>query len=243
MQLLQCHCCDAQCGLDYGCNCADCMQLDVSSRHLPPGQLANSEGRVSRRLLNSHFYCGQINHALITSSNSPFERLVQRRCSSQGPLANQCISCIALECPYYAAVRSGGAIALAGSPEDTVTEYAELQPRTRQQISVPANAFPAFSSTSVSGGASRFPPPPSPFLQDISFSGPQNGNCAGTSPSTPNIASATPALGMSTPQAPLPPPPSPYLSPWNVVSTCTPKRQCTRERHEASRVSPLVIRH
>jgi len=53
-----CFCCDGFCGPASGCNCADCMELDMLSRKLPKGYLVNSAGFSSRKGLNPSFYCG-----------------------------------------------------------------------------------------------------------------------------------------------------------------------------------------
>ena len=168
-RVLDCRCCDGNCGPTKGCNCADCMQLDVSSRHLPPGQLVNNEGRVSRRSSNCRFYCRKTGRELRRSGNSSLN-VVETKCSSEGPGAVQCASCKALEGPRYATVRSDAAIAGAGSPEDSgVSTSAESEPGIRQHFSVPPPPFrPAFSFMPSTGPGLFHPPhhtqtPPPPF--------------------------------------------------------------------------------
>ena len=53
----QCGCCNGNCGPNNGCNCVDCMRLDVEVRQLPPSTLVNRQGRVSQRL-GRGFVCG-----------------------------------------------------------------------------------------------------------------------------------------------------------------------------------------
>ena len=161
--LLDCRCCDGNCGPTNGCNCADCMQLDVSSRHLPPGQLVNREGRVSRRSSNGHFYCGRTNYEF--RRHSQFGNSTQ--CGSEGPDAVQCSSCKALEGPRYAAVRSDDAIAGAGSPEDADMESSGASNSgphlgSRRQFPPPP-IYPAFThQASQPFGGFHPPPPPAP---------------------------------------------------------------------------------
>ena len=144
------------------------MQLDVSSRHLPPGQLVNKDGYVSRRSSNGHFYCGR------TLRQRSLQRsyLVEPICSSEGPGAVQCASCKALEGPRYVTVRSDAASAGAGSPEDTDMDYSGVvtpaEYETLRHFFVPPVRpppdRPAFSYM-PSTGHGRFhhpqsPPPP-----------------------------------------------------------------------------------
>ena len=56
-RVLNCDCCEGHCGPNSGCNCAQCMELDVCARRLPRGYLVNSEGAVAKREANGHFYC------------------------------------------------------------------------------------------------------------------------------------------------------------------------------------------
>lgn len=53
-----CRCCNGSCGPDDGCNCSDCMKLDIQSRRLPRGSLLNKDGRVATQSRkNGRFYC------------------------------------------------------------------------------------------------------------------------------------------------------------------------------------------
>lgn len=55
----RCVCCNGYCGPTNGCNCVDCMKLDVDSRRLPKGYLVNKEGAVARQGSTGIFYCGR----------------------------------------------------------------------------------------------------------------------------------------------------------------------------------------
>ena len=192
-RLLDCRCCDGQCGPTNGCNCADCMQLDVHSRHLPPGQLVNNIGRVSRRSSNGHFYCGRTRQQ--RSLQRPY--LVEPKCSSEGPSALQCASCKALEGLRYASVFSDSTIADAGSPGDTDMGSTPIvpQPGTLPQIFVSAPST-LFSTPDMPLRLLQPHPPPPPPVP--SHSRP----IFVPIPSVPSIG-ATPAL-----QSRTPPPPS-----------------------------------
>ena len=53
-------CCDGRCGVENGCNCVHCMQLDINSRKLPRNYYVNREGGIARRSSETnHFYCGR----------------------------------------------------------------------------------------------------------------------------------------------------------------------------------------
>ncbi|PAA59567.1 hypothetical protein BOX15_Mlig009760g1 [Macrostomum lignano] len=56
-----CNCCDGRCGPDNGCNCVDCMRLDLASFNISrPLTLINREGAVARISLQAaKFYCGR----------------------------------------------------------------------------------------------------------------------------------------------------------------------------------------
>ncbi|TNV84021.1 hypothetical protein FGO68_gene14993 [Halteria grandinella] len=54
----RCQCCDGYCGPDNGCNCSQCMTLDVKGRVLQKGYLVNKEGRTARKGTTGQFYCG-----------------------------------------------------------------------------------------------------------------------------------------------------------------------------------------
>ena len=102
-QALDCRCCDGHCGPNTGCNCSACMQLDVSTRRLPPGQLVNNEGHVSCRAANGHFYCGLwLRNAVGRDSYAnPLAK-----CSSERPDWGQCESCRALDGRRYTSVHA-----------------------------------------------------------------------------------------------------------------------------------------
>lgn len=53
-----CSCCDGNCGITSGCNCVDCMRLDIDARELPRNYLVNSKGRIARKNANGSVYCG-----------------------------------------------------------------------------------------------------------------------------------------------------------------------------------------
>ena len=55
-----CICCNGNCGPTNGCNCVDCMELDVLSRALPPGYLVNSHGNISK-LYGAKMHCATPN--------------------------------------------------------------------------------------------------------------------------------------------------------------------------------------
>lgn len=47
----KCSCCNGFCGPTNGCNCSNCMKLDVSSKDLPKGTLLNSDGGITSYLI------------------------------------------------------------------------------------------------------------------------------------------------------------------------------------------------
>lgn len=53
-----CGCCDGNCGPTNGCNCVNCMKLDIEARALPAGYLVNREGRIARKGDAGMWYCG-----------------------------------------------------------------------------------------------------------------------------------------------------------------------------------------
>ncbi|KAL0206310.1 hypothetical protein P9112_001617 [Eukaryota sp. TZLM1-RC] len=57
---LDCDCCDGECGPRNGCNCTQCMKLDISARSLPSGYLVNREGRICGKTGSDKdtVYCG-----------------------------------------------------------------------------------------------------------------------------------------------------------------------------------------
>ncbi|KAL0227431.1 hypothetical protein RCL1_003575 [Eukaryota sp. TZLM3-RCL] len=61
-KILSCSCCDGYCGPRYGCNCLECMKLDLRSTQVPLGFLINREGRVAGRTGTGRYqnrvYCG-----------------------------------------------------------------------------------------------------------------------------------------------------------------------------------------
>lgn len=56
-QIVACKCCDGKCGKDNGCNCVDCMILDIKARGLPKGYLVNSSGNICTKSINGKFFC------------------------------------------------------------------------------------------------------------------------------------------------------------------------------------------
>lgn len=54
-----CGCCNGFCGTTNGCNCSECMMLDIKCRNLPKGWLVNKEGFSARRSQTGIFYCGR----------------------------------------------------------------------------------------------------------------------------------------------------------------------------------------
>ena len=55
---LNCFCCDGICGPSKGCNCKECMILDIQNRQLSPDYMINQLGRIARKLQNNAVYCG-----------------------------------------------------------------------------------------------------------------------------------------------------------------------------------------
>ena len=56
----QCTCCDGNCGTGNGCNCLECMRLDVTVRELPRNWLINRDGFACRKgQAGRNFYCGR----------------------------------------------------------------------------------------------------------------------------------------------------------------------------------------
>jgi hypothetical protein len=53
-----CECCSSSCGPSSGCNCVDCMLLDVKARNLPKSYLVNKLGRIARKNESGKVYCG-----------------------------------------------------------------------------------------------------------------------------------------------------------------------------------------
>jgi len=54
-----CVCCDGECGLSNGCNCLECMKLDVKVRRLPRNWFINRSGYACRKGTTGLFYCGR----------------------------------------------------------------------------------------------------------------------------------------------------------------------------------------
>lgn len=107
-RVLNCRCCDGHCGPTNGCNCPDCMQLDVSSSRLPPGHLVNREGRVSTLAFNGHFYCGKFLETTMPNQLPPGRCASPHyRCSPERPEWGQCRACAALDGTRYASVHAG----------------------------------------------------------------------------------------------------------------------------------------
>ena len=107
-RVLECNCCDGVCGPNGGCNCADCMVLDMAARGLPRGSLVNRAGEISRRALDGHYYCG--NTLLLGPFTEPFV------CRSE--LQSQCRACNSLDLPYYRA-----AAGVENAPPPTSTPF------------------------------------------------------------------------------------------------------------------------
>ncbi|KAL4477348.1 hypothetical protein ABPG72_002342 [Tetrahymena utriculariae] len=53
----KCNICTGTCGPMNGCNCINCMELDIKYRKLDKGALVNGEGRIAF-FKNGSFYCG-----------------------------------------------------------------------------------------------------------------------------------------------------------------------------------------
>lgn len=51
-------CCEGVCGPFEGCNCWECMSLDVKNRKLSREYMVNREGRICRRYDNGSVFCG-----------------------------------------------------------------------------------------------------------------------------------------------------------------------------------------
>ena len=64
---LDCGCCSGICGPLSGCNCVNCMKLDLKSRNLSKGWLVNRDGVKAKKGSTGHFYCGQ--HNLVGTPN------------------------------------------------------------------------------------------------------------------------------------------------------------------------------
>eukprot|EP00794_Sanderia_malayensis_P013956 gene13956-15412_t len=57
---VRCPCCNGYCGPTNGCNCSDCMKMDVKMHKLPPKWYINREGAISRISPETgRFYCGR----------------------------------------------------------------------------------------------------------------------------------------------------------------------------------------
>lgn len=62
-----CSCCNGYCGTSSGCNCLNCMRLDIEARALPLGYLVNREGRMARKGSTGNWYCGAKQSHLLRS--------------------------------------------------------------------------------------------------------------------------------------------------------------------------------
>ena len=78
---IACKCCNGVCGRTTGCNCVDCMKLDIEARNLPKGYLVNNAGIICAKNASGKVAC----MCLID---------LQRRCGGEG---NQCELCGKLE--------------------------------------------------------------------------------------------------------------------------------------------------
>src|SRR5690606_31815952 len=54
---IRCTGCDGNCGPTNGCQCSNCMKLDIEFYKLPPGFTLNHEGNYCQ-LIDNKFYCG-----------------------------------------------------------------------------------------------------------------------------------------------------------------------------------------
>ena len=64
-KMLTCPCCNDQgrngaCGPHSGCNCLECMELDVRARRLPRGYLVNGDGMIAKLAEDGQFYCNRL---------------------------------------------------------------------------------------------------------------------------------------------------------------------------------------
>jgi hypothetical protein len=57
----KCGCCNGYCGPTNGCNCSECMKLDVMRLGLPRGYLLNTDGKVCWKEGN-HFVCNSLTY-------------------------------------------------------------------------------------------------------------------------------------------------------------------------------------
>ena len=64
---LDCGCCNGFCGPIKGCNCMNCMKLDIQTRNLTKGWLVNQDGVKAKKGMTGLFYCGQ--HNLVGTPN------------------------------------------------------------------------------------------------------------------------------------------------------------------------------
>ena len=161
-RVLQCTCCNGICGPN-GCNCPDCMMLDIDAWGLPLGHLVNYAGEISRRAPDGLYYCG------ITMKNRDGFTYV---CALDSKLSNtpyhcQCLACSRLSLPYY----------------DAVAGYGNAPPPTQRSVIVQDYQNSPYMAPNqqyaVAYGAA--PPPPIAMLQ-----GPFYPQQSGTSP---NLAS------------------------------------------------------
>ena len=130
--LLDCRCCDGRCGPSSGCNCPDCMLLDVAARGLPRGHLVNRDGEISQRAANGHYYCGK---TVSGGLGAPFS------CAAVGE--RQCRACRSLEGPRY-------------------REVAGDAPPVMMPAPPPAPIAPPIMPLSMVDGPHVFQPPPTP---------------------------------------------------------------------------------
>jgi hypothetical protein len=52
-----CECCGNLCGRISGCNCAECMKLDILARDLPKGYLVNNNGIICKKDKSNKVVC------------------------------------------------------------------------------------------------------------------------------------------------------------------------------------------
>ncbi len=69
-RVLNCLCCNGRCGPNIGCNCVDCMELDIRARKLSRGYLVNKQGTICKVFEGVKVYCGCRNEEIICGPNS-----------------------------------------------------------------------------------------------------------------------------------------------------------------------------
>lgn len=60
LDVVECKCCNGECGPESGCNCSACMKLDLAARKLPKGFLVNGDGAIAQLQPGTEIYiCGR----------------------------------------------------------------------------------------------------------------------------------------------------------------------------------------